>query len=432
MKQTKGFTLLEILLVIAAIGILAAIVIVAINPQRQLAQVRDAERQSSIGVLARALNQYLIDNGSYPSSVTSVYAEVCNTKSESIESASVDCSDYLDLRELVPTYIAAVPFDSTVDSPGTGYEVAVHGINQSISLRSFTAEIVGEIEINPIDYYQEQGQETVATATQEGNIMVSHTFQDPGDHTFEVPQDVNEVEVLVVAGGGSGGTSMVFNNAGAGGGGAGGLVYREAHPISLAEIALSVGAGGTAPPPSGNTRGENGQDTTFDTLVALGGGGGSGGNTTGRSGGSGGGSRGSSNVGTATQPTSSSGGSGNDGGLCDNSPGGAPASGGGGAGSAGVDIACNNGDPGGFGGEGLQFDIAGESRWYAAGGGGGGAQSNTFGLGGNGVGGNGGNNQTEPTPGAAGTGSGGGGGNNDRPGANGGSGVVVVRYLIEL
>lgn len=72
----KGFTLLEILLVIAAIGVLAAIVIIAINPQRQIEQVTEAETISGADALHNALEQYLIDNGEYPAGVAGNYQDV--------------------------------------------------------------------------------------------------------------------------------------------------------------------------------------------------------------------------------------------------------------------------------------------------------------------------------------------------------------------
>ncbi len=75
-NQNKGFTLLEILLVIAAIGILAAIVLVAINPNRQIAQARNTVRQADINTIQKAVEQYLIENGSYPSSITTQHQDI--------------------------------------------------------------------------------------------------------------------------------------------------------------------------------------------------------------------------------------------------------------------------------------------------------------------------------------------------------------------
>lgn len=74
----KGFTLLEILLVVAVITILAGIVILAINPGRQLAMARDAQRESDIKVILEGVYQYSIDHqGILPTPITTVETEIC-------------------------------------------------------------------------------------------------------------------------------------------------------------------------------------------------------------------------------------------------------------------------------------------------------------------------------------------------------------------
>ena len=58
LRKTRAFTLLEILLVVGIIAILAGIVIIAINPSRQLAQVRNSQRISDIKQINNAMIQY--------------------------------------------------------------------------------------------------------------------------------------------------------------------------------------------------------------------------------------------------------------------------------------------------------------------------------------------------------------------------------------
>lgn len=273
---------------------------------------------------------------------------------------------------------------------------------------------------------------------------VYHTFT--GNGTLTVASTIT-ADVLIVAGGGA---SSIQHSGGAG---AGGVIMKPGHTIAAGSYPIVVGAGGTVTSNTNSddnyrTPGQNGNNTTFSTFTALGGGGSRPWNANvaaaGSSGGSGGAGIHGGTAGAGLQPSQSgdSGlyGFGNASGVGSTNV----SASGGGAGSAGLD---GEGATGGAGKYFSQFQIAGTNSSNVLvtnntgggyfGGGGGAGRLGTSGNGGSGGVGGGGGGVTAgqgypPTlgNGLSNTGGGGGGSLDNTTGGNGGSGIVIVRYTV--
>ncbi len=131
----RGFTLIELLLVIGIIAILAAIVIVAINPTKQLGDARDAQRRSDVNTILNAVYQYAIDNnGTIPSGITTTETGIC--RSDGV----ADCSSLVDLSVLTGSYVVAIPVDpQATDEDSTEYTI-VRDANDRITVTAPNTE----------------------------------------------------------------------------------------------------------------------------------------------------------------------------------------------------------------------------------------------------------------------------------------------------
>ncbi len=70
-NRSKGFTLIELIVVIGILSVLAVASLVALNPVAQFQKANDARRKADLSQIQKALETYYQDNGKYPLSSVS-------------------------------------------------------------------------------------------------------------------------------------------------------------------------------------------------------------------------------------------------------------------------------------------------------------------------------------------------------------------------
>jgi prepilin-type N-terminal cleavage/methylation domain-containing protein len=157
--KSQGFTLIELLVVIGVIAILAAIVLVAVNPGRQFAQARDTQRRSDLYSVTNAIYQFAAEHegklpdtnanpniNSFPTVPTCIGAVAPCFNLGTAGDADKAGVGNPPTEPVVPTYIAAMPTDPSTGTPAdTQYTVFVGTDGRVVA--SASGELVPSIRV---------------------------------------------------------------------------------------------------------------------------------------------------------------------------------------------------------------------------------------------------------------------------------------------
>lgn len=136
----KGFTLIEILVVIGILAILLGIVLVAVNPGKNTQDARNTKRRSDVLTILNAVNQYYVAVGSFPTGTPAAGSAAIEIGSATGGTLPAFCS------ALVPTYVAALPTDPSSGSYtdcttyDTGYQIQQSTTGSRITISAPSAE----------------------------------------------------------------------------------------------------------------------------------------------------------------------------------------------------------------------------------------------------------------------------------------------------
>lgn len=144
MKKYNGFTLMELLIVVAILSILAIVVLVGLKPAQRLADARDARRAQDInqiltGVMSCAIDKKDTANLSTclgSNTVAKTYEVVAVGTSSGCNNTCVGVSgtgDCLPLSTTLTDYFTSLPVDPNNTVSGhTGYSITRYANNMVI------------------------------------------------------------------------------------------------------------------------------------------------------------------------------------------------------------------------------------------------------------------------------------------------------------
>ena len=157
MQQQKGFTLVELLVVIGIIGILFAVILIAVDPARRFSEARNAVRRQDVRDVVEAVLEFMTDNrGNFPANIDTVAAsyQILGTAATACDATACGSIVASDLTaacanlsgDLVETYLAEIPMD-----PNTGAAANTrYAINRSSGNRIEVVACDGELGVTTI------------------------------------------------------------------------------------------------------------------------------------------------------------------------------------------------------------------------------------------------------------------------------------------
>jgi type IV pilus assembly protein PilA len=142
--ERKGFTLIEILLVIGMIAVLATVVFVALDPAKRFQDTRNAKRSTDAQSILSAIQTSIIDTqGTLPSGITTVEKQIGTGPGCAIATGGcnvIGATDCVNLSATLAKYLKTIPQDPTGGTQAlTRYSVAVDA-NGIVTVKACGAE----------------------------------------------------------------------------------------------------------------------------------------------------------------------------------------------------------------------------------------------------------------------------------------------------